>query len=372
MKSLLRLLAIALLTGPVVLPARAAFSSICVFGDGVSTTTNNPSAGTYYHGLRRSNGRVWVEVLAQRQALPNNTVTNVNWSYSTNNWSYFGHYSSLLVQHVNSFIAPTDASTALFVVWVSNADFVYDVANYGLGDLAAWTNAVNQSIANHWNALTNLYYAKGARTLIMPNAVDITKIPAYVYLSPANKNFVRDRIKEFNSAFAAIVNQARATLPAAKIYVPDMFALLDDVVANPASYGVTNALYQGQSIAALDDPALTDASLNGPGARYIFWDDMDPTAKIHAVMADIAQQLLSPPRLNQFTLLVGSTRLDAVNLPVGLNGFVDSRTNLVSGNWLTNLSTGFTNTNAAQPIFVPGSNAGPFYRLRFPFAWLWP
>jgi hypothetical protein len=39
---------------------------------------------------------------------------------------------------------------------------------------------------------------------------------------------------------------------------------------------------------------------------------------------------------------------------------------------LTNLSTSFASATATQSVFVPGPNAGPFYRLRFPFAWLWP
>ncbi len=41
--------------------------------------------------------------------------------------------------------------------------------------MAAWNNAINSSLANHSQAISTLY-AKGARTLIMPNAVDITKV----------------------------------------------------------------------------------------------------------------------------------------------------------------------------------------------------
>ncbi|HOX57186.1 MAG TPA: SGNH/GDSL hydrolase family protein [Candidatus Paceibacterota bacterium] len=370
MSSLVRLLAIVLLTVPAVPSAQAAFSSIHVFGDGVSTTTNNPYAGAAYHGLRRSNGRVWVEVLAERQALPNNSVTNVTWTYSTNNYSFFAHYSSLLVQSINGFNAPTDAGTALFVIWVANADFVFNVGNRELGNQAEWTSANHQTIANHWYALTNLYHAKGARTFVMPNAVDITKIPSYVDMSTENKNFVRQNIIEFNAAFYAMLDQARILLPAARIYVPDMFALLDDIAAHPANYGVTNALFEGKTVDALSDETLTDKSLNGPGASYIWWDDTDPTAKVHAVMADITQQLLSPPIVSQLTHLGSSNRLDVANIPIGLNGYVDSRTDLVVGNWFS--VTNFNSTAATQTLFTPASGSGHFYRLRFPFAWSWP
>src|SRR5690242_20361391 len=87
-----------------------AFSSMYVFGDALSTTTNNPYAATYpkdYYGNRHSNGRVWVEVLAQRQGIP-----------IANNWSYFDCNSGWLKTNVNNFsITPSAASNALFVVW---------------------------------------------------------------------------------------------------------------------------------------------------------------------------------------------------------------------------------------------------------------
>ena len=373
MKTLVRLMMFVLISGPVVLPAQVAFSSFYIFGDGVSTTTDNTSGGSLYWGNRYCNGRVWVEVLAQRQLLPNNTVTNVAWSYSGNNWSYFGDYSSDLVQNVNSFPAPTNADTALFVVWVNNADFVNDMSHYSpytTNNIAVWIGAINQSLTNHWQALTNLYYAKGARTLLMPNAVDITEIPAYVHLAPAYKSFVRQRVVEFNAAFASMMNQAEASLPGVKIYVPDMFSLLDDIVAHPANYGVTNVLLQGQSVDALHDPLLTDASLNGPGANYIFWDNMDPTAKTHEVVADMVQQLISPVTITNFALLNGSNRLDVANLPIGLNGSVSGSPNLVSATWTS--VTNFNSTSATQAIFVPASSSPLYYRLQFSYAWKWP
>jgi phospholipase/lecithinase/hemolysin len=376
MKSPVSLVALVLLAGSAALPVQAAFSSLYVFGDGVSTTTDNPFAGQYYYGLRRCNGRVWVEVLAQRQALPGNTITNVNWSYSSNNWSYFGQDSSILVQNLSSFPAPSNANTALFVVWVSSADFVHDVDNLGPSGLTVWSNAIVQSLTNHWKALTNLYYAKGARTLVMPNAVDITRIPFYANMASANKTFVCQRIQEFNTGFAALLNQARASLPGVKICAPDMFSLLDDIVTNAPNYGLTNVLLAGQSIGAIYDPNLTDLSLNGPGASYIFWDQYHPGAKAHAVMADITQRLLSPAAITNLVVLQGSNRLDVASLPIGLNGLV-AGTNLVGGNWSSSLTnwpslTNFNSTAAAQSIFVPASGPGRVYRLRFPFAWSWP
>ncbi len=67
------------------------------------------AASQIYFGLRSSNGRLWVEVLAQQLDLTNNywysnnianqlsytnlSASSTNWSYSSNNWSYLDHYS---------------------------------------------------------------------------------------------------------------------------------------------------------------------------------------------------------------------------------------------------------------------------------------
>jgi phospholipase/lecithinase/hemolysin len=353
-----------LLFGPVVFQAQAAFTSLYIFGDTVSTTTNGPGGANYY-GNRYSNGRVWVEVLAQQQGLT---------YYSNKNLSYFDHNSALLVTEVNSFPTPTNATNALFVVWVSDADFVDDIANYSpytSNNIAAWNNAINLSLTNHFKVITNLYFAKSVRTLIMPNAVDITKIPGYVNLPSADKNFIRQRVIAFNAGFTNTLNRARTNCPAIKIYVPDMFALLDNVVTNAAYYGLTNALdSNGQSIDARTDPALSNKALNGPGTNYIFWDYLDPTAKLHSVIADITQQLISPVRISQITSLNGSNRLNMANVPIGQNGIVIGRTNLVLGNWKTNAT--FVSSNVTQTVYVPASGPQWFYRLKFPYSWTWP
>ena len=368
-KSLIGLATGILLLGLAVCSAQAAFTSIYIFGDTVSTTTNNTAlypSPTNYFGHRFSNGRVWVEVLAQRQGLPNNSVTNANWSYSSNNWSYLDDNSSDLVKNVGNFKAPTNATNALFVVWVNDADFVDDVSNYGT-NITQWTNAMNLSLTNHFKAITNLY-AKGARTLVMPNAVDITQVPEYQNYA-SGRAFIRQRIIDYNAAFATtLMSRLKTNCPGITIYVPDFFSLLDNMLTNAAAFGLTNA---GTYALNQNPPnVLTNLSMTGPGANYIWWDGEDPTAKANAVMADVVQQLISPVRISQLTLLEDDNRLNVANLPIGLNGFVDGCTNLVLANWVTQAN--FNSTNATQTIVVPTSDPLWFYRLRFPYAWSWP
>jgi phospholipase/lecithinase/hemolysin len=356
-KSLVRLIALVWLSVSVVLPAQAAFSSLYVFGDGACSTTDNIYGGSLYYPYTWSNGRIWIQVLAQRQGLTYD---------SSKNFSYFGNGSPDMLTEISAFSA-TDASTSLFVVWVNDADFVnymlYDYPAYGL-DPTRWNNMISSSLANHQTAIQALY-SKGARTLVMPNAVDITEVPQYSGMAAGQKNFIRQGVVAFNSSLATIVNQARASLPGLKIYMPNMFALLDDMSAHPANYGLVNPGY-----AALQSQALNPWYLNGAGASYLFWDPWGPSAKAHEVLADTVQQLISPVKISNLTWLNGSNRLDLANVPIGLNGFVDRRTNLVSGTWTS--VTNVNSTSTAETIFVPASGPQQFYRLRFPFAWSWP
>ncbi len=395
MKSRIRFAGYLLLFGLAVFPARAAFTSLYIFGDGVSTTTSNVQSGTLaadYYGYRFCNGRVWVELLAQQLGLTNNywystnssnhvsytnlTATTTNWSYSSNNNSYFGHSSSVLMVDVGNLIAPVDASNALFIVWVSDADFVGYMGNnsfspYTSNNIAIWTNAINQSVSNHFSIITNLY-AKGVRTLVMPDAVDITEIPYYSARSSADKSFVRQRIIDFNTAFAVMLSNAMVLHPDLKIYQPDFFSLLDNILTNAAPYGLTNALYSGHTIDAVtayyNYGMLPNINLNGPGANYIFWDYLDPSAKAQAIMVDTVEQLIAPPQIRQITSQNGTNQLNLTNVPVGLNGVVNGSTDFVSWASVTN----FNSTNSVQPVFVPVSGPTQFYKLNFPFAWTWP
>ena len=283
--------------------------------------------------------------------------------------SYFGQYSANLVANVTSFTTPINASNALFIIWVCDADLVYDVQNITpLTDAGQWTTALNQSLTNQLKAI-QILYNKGVRTLITPNAVDITEIPEFdLDTSSSDKSFVRAQITNFNASFTLALSKLAATNSGLKIYTPDVFSLLDNVLTNAASYGLTNVLYGGQSIDALEN--LGNTPLDGPGANYIFWDPFDPTARLHEVIADNFQQLISPVQISGLTPVAGSNRLDVINFPAGLNGFVDGTTNVTLPNWQS--LQNFTNASTAFSIFLPMSGPQHQYRLRFPYAWFWP
>jgi phospholipase/lecithinase/hemolysin len=338
-----------------------------------------------------------------------NSISNANWSNAKNDWSYFGQYSPNLVTNINHFVPPPDVQTALFVVWVNDADFVNDMATvYNTPNAPTnsflWNTAITNSLNNHLMAINNLC-AKGARTLIMPNAVDITEIPQYNGTPQANKSFVRQEVIYYNSLFTTLLQQ-QAALHGVTIYEPNFFGLLDNVITNASAYGLTNFQYGGLNESATSG-FLPNVATNGPGTNFVFWDATDPTAKFHEIMADTAQQLVAPVSLGQVSVLSPSTspvytnQLQVLNMPVGLNGFVDGTTNIGQPNFAWTTVTNITGTSVAQSIDInvqpipvvvsiggdgsiyPGSGSGgppisvplgniQAYRLRFPFAWSWP
>lgn len=358
MKAQTWLIGLILLSCAAFAPTQASYSSMYVFGDGACTTTNNEFASQYYYGLRRSNGRVWVEVLAQWQGIQFD---------SSKNWSYFGHDSTNLLASVAAFPTPQDAGSALFVIWCIDADLVW-LSNWGETNIIVWTNALMQALRNHYVAVTNLY-SKGARTLLMPNAVDVTVTPYYSSYGEAERAFIRQRVVEFNQYFVQMLADITSTYPDLKIYMPDFFWVTDYILTNGSVFGLTNALDEnGKRIDALGDSNLLDKSLDGPGANYIFWDMYHPSARTHMVLADYAQRLLSPVRITGIASLGASNKLTLGNIPVGRNGFIETSTDLF--NWFATYE--LTSTNITQTILVPRNGEMQFYRLRFPFHWTWP
>jgi len=368
-KDLLRFTLVFCLLAAAVLPARAAFSSIFIFGDALSATadTVNPApGGSSYYGLRWSNGRVWVEVLAQRQGL---VVTN------SNNYSYYDHNSAETVIDVNNFTVPPDVTNDLFIVWVCNADTFDTAQNLG-NPSSLWSISDNiQSQINYSNIIAKLY-ADGVRTMILPNVVDLSEVPGFNGTSSYSPyvTTMHNGCVDYNTRFSNTISQARS-LPGLTIYAPDFFSLLNNVLTNAAYYGLTNALVGGYSVDALSANGLSlgyfpPAATNGFGTNFVFWDPQDPTAKFHEVIADVVQQTISPVQIAKIAPVSGSNRLDIVNYPAGLDGFVDGVTNLGQTNWT--VVQNFSSTIVTQSVYVPLTGPRWFYRLRFTYAWSWP
>jgi len=331
-------------------PAEGAFSAFYIFGDSLSTTTNSLTlSSTNYAPGRFCNGPVWVERLAQFQGIAFDTNQDI---------AQFGQGSATVSNLLVSYTFPASPSNALVAVWVANSDLYFDFF-FNSTNASAWAQSISNAVVATTADIQQLY-AKGCRSLILPNAVDISAAPlisANTNYDTAVRAFVRSQCITYNTAFDGVLSQARAAYPALKIYAPDLFSLFDKLLANPAYYGLTNAGIDAQS-----DPALLDKTINGPGTNYIFWDVIHPTAKVQAQLAAQVQQVVSPVGFSNLVMVGVSNRLNLVNLPIGATGSLESSTNLV--NWRTNFS--FTAVGPSASVLVSNTNATrQFYRLQF-------
>jgi phospholipase/lecithinase/hemolysin len=323
---------------------RGAFSSMYVFADSLSSTTNNVNGGTNYFGTRWCNGPVWVEYLARDQGIAYRDSNNV---------SGFGFNTTYLTNFVGALAVLPNASNSLFVVWAGASDLFWDWVYNNTHD-APWVASINDHMANTAWIIQDLY-SKGARSLVLPNAVDIGAAPMFAALPAASKTYLHQKAIQYNTALSNLVSQIHVTLPALAIYSPDLFTQLQTLLANPTAYGLANT-----TIDALDDPTLIDKSTNGPGANYIFWDTLHPTTKVQSLIAEQSLLLMSP-RISSFTHAGASNRLDVANLPVGAAFSLETSTNLII--WRTNLS--LTATNVLQTIDLQTNANRLFFRLKF-------
>ena len=363
----LALMAARLLT----LQAQAAFSSMYVFGDSLSAVSGGgtqypPPPGTsvdnYWNG-RFSNGRVWVEYLADLQGITLNT---------NNDFSLFGGGSGSIQKTLvaGNFYPPPDFATSLCIFWPACSDC------FAL-TLFAGTNSWSPTLAelgDYETATVGLLYTQGMRTVLIPNAVDISVVPFFTHTLEAlgigavapygipSLATIHTNVVQYNTTLAAAIGQMRAQYPDLTIYAPDFFTQFNFFLSHPEIYGITTT-----SIDALEDQALTNKSFNGPGADYVFWDYLHPTTKVHQYMATVAQQAMSLPMIGQLSLQNSTYRLDLAYLPIGRTGTVESTSILgPETTWTPRASILVTNTT--QTVFVSTNGLGSrcFFRLNFP------
>jgi phospholipase/lecithinase/hemolysin len=326
-----------------------AFDAIYAFGDSLTDTGNNPAVSSDYYQGRYSNGPLWIEYLSIQLGLV---------YQPTNNFAESGGETSNALAQVQRFVAPPNPSRSLFVVWAGGNDFIHNFGQ-GLND-TFWSNLVAQSVGNLSNAVSVLY-ADGARLVVVPNQVDLSRIPlvrdsGYPALV---QTYLQGKVEHFNASLAVALTNLAQTRPDLQLVAPDVSAKFTDSLANLTAYGFTKA-----DPDALDDIQLTDKSFTGPGKDYVFWDPIHPTTKAHALVAQWFEQALPPiPQPAQLSLLVqaGALQLTLGNLLNGQAYILQTSTNLEVWTDFTSINA----TNSVQQWSAPaGVSLREFFRLK--------
>ena len=246
-------------------------TSIVVYGDSLSDNGNlfartGQPPPPYFDG-RFSNGPVAVEDLAASLAVPlidfafGGATTGVGDLADGGTQTTLGvaGIPGMLRQEQLTLAAVTPiAPTSLFVVWGGANDFAVGSASVAAADEVSIVNAL---------------LGIGATHILVPGLPDLGRVPSLPFGTPAQA-----------TAFTLAFNQALMTsLPTGATYF-DTFGLFDNIVANPAAYGLSN---------------VTDSCLNGAVVcanpdQYLFWDDVHPTAAADAIVAEQFANAVAP------------------------------------------------------------------------------
>ena len=319
------------------------FSALYVFGDSLSDTGNNPApAGSYYNG-RYSNGALWVEYLSGDLGLPYNT---------SDNFAFSGSETSDLLSQIAGVPASPDLHTALFTILSGGNDFL-DNVDLGEND-SGWGLVITDAVSNITLTVTTLY-TNGAREVIVGNLPNVGQTPAFNAAPAGFANYVDSKVVLFNTMLQSAMTNAMKHNPGLRIYLVNLNAVLSNVLSAPAAYGFTVT-----TKGALEDPNLTNKSFNGPGANYVFWDEIHPTTKLHALIGATAYACVGVEM--NFTRNGLNFDMNVNNLYPGLPYTIESSTNLKT--WTTYMAFTARATNSILSV-TNKSNGQVFYRMNY-------
>jgi len=126
----------------------------------------------------------------------------------------------------------------------------------------------------------------GATQFILPNLPPLGLIPR-LNGSPTTSVPATEAAKLFNEVLGGGVDVLRAfnRHKHVKLAQLDVFALFNEIVADPASYSLLNVTDSSQGIAVDPD-------------TYLFWDDLHPTTHGHNILAATAGKVIAKEDAN--------------------------------------------------------------------------
>ena len=246
-------------------------TNLYVFGDSLSdagmvfraTGGMYPPNSTYFQG-RYSNGKVWIEYLAQQLHLS---------SQQTNNFAYGGATSGnvgnsfvpSLLNQVQSFTQTQKQinSDALCVLWAGANDYLQGV------------NSATIPVNNVMSALTALTNV-GAKKVLVANLPDLGHLP--VTRTSANSENLTALTQAHNQGLRRSLKVLSHQNSELQIAILDANALYQNAIANPATFGFTNVI----------SSCLSGSTTSGNPEQFLFWDGIHPTTAAHRIIGETA------------------------------------------------------------------------------------
>jgi phospholipase/lecithinase/hemolysin len=276
-----------------------------------------PCEDLFYRKSRVSNGPVAVEALAARLALgelvpsyhlvPNRPAAGTD--YAVASAKARGNGAEDLAQQVDRLVLDHDplAASALYVVMIGGNDAIDAVqtAGHSATPTAAALAVVDSAVAAIGSAVEKLI-AFGARHIVVANVPDLGTLPAFSGSAP-RAALATAIAAAFDVALearlAALDAKARAEIADPPVLLRfDLRAALEDAedATSAAGGNATGACFDSdryRATAAAERRFAPDCAPPRSGAppgfdRFVFWDELHPTAATHAMLGAALARVL--------------------------------------------------------------------------------
>ncbi len=271
--------------------------------DGNSFTTNNDPVAAqliaaYYNPLNPQLGSMipggtnyaWGGSCAQF-ATSGTTPPCVNQPIATANPNlfYFARLNQQISQHLNG--GPADPN-ALYTVWSGANDIFASLGTVWLSSPAiiGGTTAVANAVITNVNTLQTA----GANYIVVFNLPDLARTPQFNVLLPSTQAAANLASISYNAALNNGLAGRQGIIPI------NVFALVNESIANPAYFGFTNvttaACVGGSSLVC--GPAGSGNPINyAPGTNntFLFADSVHPTGAGHRLLASVVTSTIAAP-----------------------------------------------------------------------------
>lgn len=278
------------------------FTGITFFGDSITDTGNIPRLSgnldetppAFYYQGRFSNGPIWADLLPGLVGVSGTNVRNFaigGATFGTTTISaVLGDNPAIanagVASQVQTFIAGGGRLGPLDLVQLNagNNDFGAVVLTRSPEDWpTAMREAADAAATNLRGSITVLQGA-GARQFLIQTTLSVMGIPNFDV--PEILEADGPYIARLNANIVDVINTTRRDGDI--FYVLDTRTLFQDVLVNPAKYGVSDITRP-----CLDE---TTGQICTNVATRLWWDGQHPTERVHAVLAAAAADTLVAPR----------------------------------------------------------------------------
>lgn len=295
-------------------------SQLKIFGDSLSDSGNAAALGAPinlrpfeglipdgpYFTLRFSNGRTWVERLANRLGTPDSGKAAFVFAGAGGNYAVGGGRARDvsdtfdLPEQVGFFLSGSDGTMGPkdWAVIQFGGNDVRDAIAAFVGVLsvggtpeaanAAAAGVICEAVANIELNIGLLYEAAGAKRFLVVSSPDLGITPAVRALGASelgtglsqlfNALLVLGDTGACGGAVQGLLN-LQTSLPESEIVLFDVFALLNEVVADPEKFGLSNG------VDSCITPGVFIGAVCHRPSHYVFWDGIHPTAAMHRIVA---------------------------------------------------------------------------------------